>query len=193
MLMLLLAFYCILYTARFQMLTRGRGVYGGRARSAAEVQAARDDAVEGLIRALQAATELAADGEEESAWFTPEVQARWNRDNPCNSRTELRPKYRQRASVPYTEPHPRWHEVLQEYSKLHRTCLHKINGEPTSYFLSRNGTAKCQFTVVDTEDAAGLGNRLVEIGSAFAYSLVTQRVLLVSREILPPEVRTPSN
>lgn len=198
-LLFVLVIYCILYTGRElyagrELLTRiGRGTVYRRPpewrRNATELKSARDNAVQGLIRALQAATELAADGEEESAWFTPEARERWNRENPCLSKTEMRPKYRERDSVPYTEPHPRWREVLEEYSKLHRTCMHKVNGEPTAYFLSRNATGvNCKFTVVDTEDAAGLGNRLVMIASAFVYSLVTQRVLLIAREILPPQV-----
>lgn len=190
--LLFLACYCVLfYTVRSQMLTRGRGVYGRppeTKRNSTELKAARDDALDGLIRSLQEATRLAADGEEESTWFIPEVRERWNRENPCSSRAEMRAKYKERDYVPYVEPNPKWQEVLQEYAKLHRTCMHKINGDATGYFLSKNATVNCNFVVVDTEEAAGLGNRLVMISSVFTYSLLTQRVMLIAREILPRDV-----
>lgn len=188
--MLIFALYCILYTGQIQTLPRVSSLLGRppEQRNAAEVRDNRDSALHSLIRALQEATELAAGGEEESAWYTPEVRERWKRENPCLSRTEMRQKYRQRESVPYVEPNPIWREVLQEYSRLHRTCMHRVNGDPLSYFVSRNSTVNCKFTVVDAEEAAGLGNRLMMITSAFSYSLLTQRVLLIAREILTPEL-----
>lgn len=144
--------------------------------------------LENFIASLQETTRLAAGGEDESDWFTDEARAKWNRENPCRSRREMRSRYKQRKRVPYLEPNSQWQEVLREYSKLHRTCMHKI-GDPVAYFTNKNSTVKCKFTILDTELAAGLGNRLVMIASAFAYSLITQRVLLIARPgILPPEV-----
>jgi xyloglucan fucosyltransferase len=184
--MLVFAMYCTLYTGKIQMIPPVSELFGREAEHR-NVTRDRDNALDGLIRSLQEATELAAAGEE-SSWFTPEVRERWNRENPCVSRTEMRQKYRLRESVPYVQPNPRWQEVLQEYSKLHRACMHAINGDPLAYFLSKNSTVNCKFMVVDAEEAAGLGNRLVMIASAFTYALLTQRVLLVPRGILPPEL-----
>lgn len=187
--MLFLELYYLVFTGQVQMLYRGVGVFGRPSVkvNATELSESRESAIQGLIRLLQEATREATGGEDESAWWTPEARERWNRENPCVSRMEMRGKYKQRAGVPYEEPNPQWGEVLMEYAKLHRTCMHRV-GDATKYFLSRNSTVNCKFTVVDTEEAAGLGNRLVMIASAFAYSLLTQRVLLIARGILLPEL-----
>ncbi|XP_024392232.1 probable fucosyltransferase 8 isoform X1 [Physcomitrium patens] len=153
-----------------------------------ELRERRVKLLENFITSLQESTRLATGGEDESDWFTEEARVKWNRENPCLSRREMRLQYKQRKHVPYVEPNSQWQEVLREYSKLHRTCLHRI-GDPVAYFTSQNSTVECKFTILDTELAAGLGNRLVMIASAFAYSLITQRVLLIARPgILPPQL-----
>lgn len=188
--LLLLALYYVAFTGQVRMLMyRGGGVFGRpwEGRNATKLKAERERAVQGLIRALQEATREAGGGEEESAWWTAEARERWRTENPCVSRMEMRGKYKQRSAVPYEEPSPQWSEVLEEYAKLHRTCMHRV-GDPTAYFLSQNSSVNCKFVVLDAEEFAGLGNRLMMIAAAFAYSLLTQRVLLIAREIVPPDI-----
>lgn len=72
--MLVFAMYCTLYTGQIQMIPPVGEVFGRKAEHR-NVTRDRDNALDGLIRSLQEATELAAAGEE-STWFTPEVRER---------------------------------------------------------------------------------------------------------------------
>ena len=184
-----MAVYYVVFTGQVHTIYRGGGMFGrpSEKRNATQLKRERERHIQGLIRALQQATKEAAGGEDESTWWTAEARERWNRENPCASRMEMRGKYKQRATVPYEDPNPLWHEVLREYAKLHRTCMHRV-GDATSYFLNNNSSVKCKFAMLDTEESAGLGNRLVMIASVFAYSLLTQRVLLIPRGILLPGI-----
>lgn len=132
-----------------------------------------------LIAALREATKLAAGGVNESTWFTEEARAKWNAENPCLSRNELLIRYGKRNYVQDLEPSKNWQLVLREYARLHRTCTHRI-GNPLEYFMAKNKSVDCKFIVIDTEDV-GLGNRILMIASAFAYAVLTQRVLLISK------------
>ncbi|KAG0591145.1 hypothetical protein KC19_1G153400 [Ceratodon purpureus] len=186
---LFVALYYVVFTGQVKMMYRGGGGFGRPAenQNLTGLAEGRERAIQGLIRALQEATMEAAGGEDESTWWTPEARERWNQENSCVSRMEMREKYKRRASVPYEEPNAKWGEVLVEYTKLHRTCMHRV-GDATAYFLNKNSSVNCKFVVVDTEEAAGLGNRLVMIQSAFTYALLTQRVLLIARGILLPDI-----
>lgn len=132
-----------------------------------------------LIAALREATKLAAGGVNESTWFTEEARAKWNAENPCLSRNELPIRYGKRNYVQDLEPSKNWQLVLREYARLHRTCTHRI-GNPLEYFMAKNNSVDCKFIVIDTEDV-GLGNRILMIASTFAYAVLTQRVLLISK------------
>lgn len=142
-------------------------------------RALRNEPVGELVAALRAATKLAAGGVNESTWFTEEARAKWNAENPCLSRDELPIRYGKRNYVQDLEPSKNWQLVLREYARLHRTCTRRI-GNPLEYFMAKNSSVDCKFMVIDTEDV-GLGNRILMIASAFAYAVLTQRVLLISK------------
>ncbi|KAG0557458.1 hypothetical protein KC19_11G132000 [Ceratodon purpureus] len=141
-----------------------------------EVAHEKERVVRAFVAELQEATRLAAGGEDENAWYH---KARWNRENPCLSRTEMPQMYARRKFVRDLDPNPQWKAVLKEYAKLHRTCMHRI-GDPTAYYLNRNTSINCKFAVIDT-GKVGLGNRLLVFASVFAYSLLTKRVVLVAQ------------
>ncbi|KAG0601633.1 hypothetical protein M758_11G127700 [Ceratodon purpureus] len=138
--------------------------------------APRNDAVvQAFVAELQQATAHATGKDSEGNWFQ---QSQWNRDYSCLSRTELPQKYSRRNYVRDSAPNPQWRAVLREYAKLHRTCMRKV-GNVTAYFMSRNTSIDCQFTVVDT-DEIGIGNRFLVIASAVLYSILTKRVVLLA-------------
>lgn len=143
-------------------------------------RASRNKTVGELVAALREATKLAAGGVNESTWFTEEARAKWNAENPCLSRDELPIRYGKRNYVQDLEPSKNWQLVLREYARLHRTCTHRIGNNPLEYFMAKNNSVECKFMVIDTEDV-GLGNRILMIASAFAYAVLTQRVLLISK------------
>jgi xyloglucan fucosyltransferase len=138
-----------------------------------DITTLNDTVVKAFIAELQAATSVA--GGEDGDWFN---RVQWNRANPCLSRNELPQQYSRRKHVRELAPNPAWRSVLREYANLHRTCMRKV-GNATAYFLSRNTSVDCRFTVVDT-DQVGLGNRFLVLASAVMYSILTKRVVLLA-------------
>lgn len=91
-----------------------------------------------------------------------------------------RSKYMQHCYWRATKRTPTHHfqSVLRNYEALHRRCTQAYN--LTDLFLQGAAPAGCQYLVWRGLD--GEGNQLISIVSAFVYSLLTKRTLLITPE-----------
>ncbi|KAL2643797.1 hypothetical protein R1flu_011384 [Riccia fluitans] len=139
-----------------------------------------------LIEKIKDATRIAmASGSADTEDISEEELKAWHRRNPCRSRKGLIEMYDRRRYARKVPPNPVWEEVLQEYTKLHRTCTRKV-GNFTEYFLSKNESTGCRFAVTDVTPLSGLGNKILVTISSIMYAILTQRVILVSTKNLIP-------
>lgn len=137
--------------------------------------------VAGLIAKIRATTEIAAGGGQKngsSKLFTPSMQVRWHKRNPCHSRREIHSLYSLRRVTNDLKANPKWASVLKEYEVLHRTCVLQM-GDVTDFFLKRKRINGCKFVVAGVSAGSGIGNKALSIVSALVYSILTQRVLFV--------------
>ncbi|KAL3696673.1 hypothetical protein R1sor_010749 [Riccia sorocarpa] len=79
-----------------------------------------------LIDKIKEATRIAmASGGVDTEDISKEELETWHSRNPCRSRTGLMEMYEKRKYARKVPLNPVWQEVLQEYTKLHRTCTRK--------------------------------------------------------------------
>ncbi|CAK9260575.1 unnamed protein product [Sphagnum jensenii] len=140
-----------------------------------------------LIEAIRKATTEALNGEPEVE-FSEAERKEWQEKNKCSSRVGLEPLYKRRKFVRHVERNAKWDAILQEYTKLHRTCIQKYGDDLTNIFLSKNSTPGCKFVVAGGPWWAGLGNKILPTVAVLLYAVLTQRVLLVTRASLLPEI-----
>jgi xyloglucan fucosyltransferase len=140
-----------------------------------------------LIEAIRKATTEALNGEPEVE-FSEAERKEWQEKNKCSSRVGLEPLYKRRKFVRHVERNAKWDAILEEYTKLHRTCIQKYGDDLTNIFLSKNSTPGCKFVVAGGPWWAGLGNKILPTVAVLLYAVLTQRVLLVTRASLLPEV-----
>ncbi|KAG6544337.1 hypothetical protein Mapa_014171 [Marchantia paleacea] len=146
--------------------------------------------VEDLISALREATQKAARGEYFLMDLTGEERERWNRENSCKSRLELKAMYnRRKYASDVEEDDGLWDVVLEEYAKLHRVCMRRVGRENLKqYFENRNNSTGCTFAIADYSTGGGLGNKILAISNTVLYAILTQRVVLVPTSTLLPEL-----
>lgn len=103
--------------------------------------------------------------------------------NKCISRSQ---EYSLRQRTPAYKPSPNLISTLREYERRHRKCAQQaINFNPLNNATEQD-FGECRFVVWIA--AAGLGNRIVTLASAFVYALVTDRVLLIERSTSTDEL-----
>ncbi|BBN02801.1 xyloglucan fucosyltransferase [Marchantia polymorpha subsp. ruderalis] len=155
-------------------------IYTPLGSSPSHVVPAALNSVDDLIAAIQKAAAAAAGGRalaEEAAALGKRERAEWHNNNPCRSRSELQGMYDRRKFARDVSPNSRWETVMDEYAKLHRTCLRLVRNS-TEYFLNRSSSTGCKFVILDTPKV-GLGNKLLLKASVLLFAVLTQRVLLI--------------
>lgn len=140
-----------------------------------------------LIAKLAAVTRIAANGSNMTKVFSSEKQLLWNKEHPCSSRREIHSLYSTRKSTHDIQINSNWVSILQEYAKLHRTCVLQM-GNVTDFFLKRKHIEGCKFVVAGVSRGSGIGNKALSIVSATVYAVLTQRILLVPQAAAAPGV-----
>ncbi|KAL3680507.1 hypothetical protein R1sor_023463 [Riccia sorocarpa] len=166
----------------------GRWIEGIRRRSLAVVKLPlflrrASPAIQKLVEAIRKATYKASDGS--PVEFSKEDRARWQNQNPCRSRQQLRPIYAARNHLKDVPVNKEWDLVFREYEKFHRTCMQKV-GDLMDYFVKQNTSTTCKFVIAETH--FGLGNKLYHISSVFMFAVLKQRVILVPESTFVPSV-----
>jgi xyloglucan fucosyltransferase len=75
-------------------------------------------------------------------------------------------------------PSPAFTEAWDRYVTMHRACSQGKNWTHAFLHERNNKADDCNYLIV-MEGVGGLGNKLLSLTSAFAYGLVTDRVVLV--------------